>query len=277
MNLSRIRSILYVPGDSERKLARAGEIRADALIVDWEDAVPEPRKANARLATSQAIPQLIRRGRPVFVRLNTLGSAWFGEDCAAAASIEPDGIVLPKAEDPRELREVAGLLPARMGVLPLLESPRGVLSAAKIASCSDRVPALMFGAEDYSVAARVQRSPGEPELSFARSAVCNSARAFAKEAFDSPLMQYKDATAVRESARRGRRLGFTGQAAIHPLQVAAINQVYQPSNAEIAAAREVVRRFERHGGGVYSVQGALEDYPALREALAVLERAGGRE
>ena len=148
-----------------------------------------------------------------------------------------------------------------------------MLNAARIAACSDRVVALMFGAEDYSAETRIKRTAGEPELGFARGWVVNAARAHGREVFDSPPMQYRDSAAVREAAGRGCRQGFTGQAAIHPSQVPVINNAFEPSDAEIDAARSVIRRFHHHGGGVYSVEGALEDYPALREAHAVLRRA----
>lgn len=273
MDLSLIRSVLYVPGDSARKLARAGQIPADALIVDWEDAVAEPCKADARAVTARAFPSLAGRGRPVLLRVNTSGSEWVARDCAAASTISPDGIVVPKCETEEEVRRILSRLPADIPILPLLESPLGVQNAPAIAACSERVVALMFGAEDYSAATRIQRSPGEPELVFARGQVVNAARAYGREVFDSPLMQFRDAEAVQEAAGRGRRAGFTGQAAIHPSQVPLINQAYQPSDGEVAAARSVLRRFREHGGGVYSVGGALEDYPAVREARAVLERA----
>ncbi len=272
MDLSLIRSVLYVPGDSARKLARAAEIPADALIVDWEDAVAEPSKTDARRVTLRAFPSLAGRGRPVLLRVNTCGSAWFEGDCALAARISPDGVVVPKCETAEDVRRIARRLPANTPILPLLESPLGVQNAPTIAASSEHVVALMFGAEDYSAATWIQRSPGEPELAFARGRVVNSARAYGREVFDSPSMQYRNADAVREAANRGRRLGFTGQAAIHPSQVPLINKAYQPSDGEVAAAHSVVRRFREHGGGVYSVSGVLEDYPALREALAILKR-----
>lgn len=272
--LSRIRSILFVPGDSAKKLSRSAGLPADLILIDWEDAVAEANKADARAVTQRALPSVRTDGRALLVRPNPPSSKWFAEDCAAVRRCRPDGVVIPKCESARDVERVAEQLPGLGIIVPLIESPLGVLRAADLASCSDRVRALLFGAEDYCVESRIRRTEDEPEVAFARSSVVNAARAMGKQVFDSPLMQYQDLAAVRSAAQRGRRLGFTGQAAIHPAQLPVINEVYSPSSVEVEEARTVLRRFEEHGGGVYSVQGSLEDYPMVREALAVLERAG---
>lgn len=273
-DLLRIRSILFVPGDSEKKLSRAASVPADLILIDWEDAVAESSKPDARPITQRALPGILGQGRPVLVRLNHPSSEWIAADCEAVRQCELDGVVIPKCESACEVERITEELPAASVIIPLIESPLGVLHAAEIASCSDRVKALMFGAEDYCAETRIRRSDGEPEVTFARSSVVNAARAMRKQVFDSPLMQFEDLAAVCRAAQRGRRLGFSGQAAIHPAQVPVINEAYSPSPKEVEEAKSVLSRFEEHGGGVYSVQGSLEDYPMVREALAVLERAG---
>jgi len=272
--LFRIRSILFVPGDSAKKLSRAAALPADLILIDWEDAVAEANKSDARSVTQRALPSIRSDDRPVLVRPNSPSSAWFAEDCAAVRRCRPDGVVIPKCESVRDVELAAEGLPGLGIIVPLIESPLGVLRAAELASCSDRVKALLFGAEDYCVESRIRRTEGEPEVTFARSSVVNAARAMQKQVFDSPPMQYEDLAAVRRAATRGRQLGFTGQAAIHPAQLPVINDAYSPSAAEVEEAKTVLRRFDEHGGGAYSVQGSLEDYPMVRAALAVLERAG---
>lgn len=273
--LLRIRSILFVPGDSTKKLSRAASLPADLILIDWEDAVANAYKSDARSVTRGALPSLHRQGRLVLVRLNHPSSEWIAADCAAVRRCQVDGVVIPKCESAGDVERVTEALPGEGIVIPLVESPLGVLRAAEIASCSARVKALMFGAEDYCVESRIRRSEGEPELTFARGSVVNAARAMGKQVFDSPLMQFQDLAAVRQAAQRGRRLGFCGQAAIHPAQLPVINEVYSPSPTEVEEAKAVLRRFEQHGGGVYEVQGSLEDYPMVRDALAVLEQADG--
>lgn len=272
--LSRIRSILFVPGDSAKKLSRAASLPADSILIDWEDAVADANKSDARSVTQRALPGLRREGRLVLVRLNHPSSEWVVADCAAVRRCQVNGVVIPKCESVGDVKRVTEELPRAGIIIPLVESPLGVLRAAEIASCSDRVNALMFGAEDYCAESRIRRSEGEPELTFARGSVVNAARAMGKQVFDSPPMQYQDLSAVRQAAQRGRRHGFSGQAAIHPAQLPVINEVYSPSPAEVEEAKAVLSRFEEHGGGVYAVRGSLEDYPMVRDALAVLERAG---
>ena len=272
--LLRIRSILFVPGDSAKKLSRAASLPADSILIDWEDAVAHANKSEARSVTQRALPSLQSQGRLVLVRLNHPSSEWVAADCAAVRRCQVNGVVIPKCESMGDVERVTAELPGAGIIIPLVESPLGVLRAAEIASCSDRVNALMFGAEDYCAETRIRRSEGEPELTFARGSVVNAARAMGKQVFDSPPMQYQDLSAVRQAAQRGRRHGFSGQAAIHPAQLPVINEVYSPSPAEVEEAKAVLSRFEEHGGGVYAVRGSLEDYPMVRDALAVLERAG---
>lgn len=272
LNASALRSILFVPGDSPRKLAKAPSVPADALIVDWEDAVSEANKKKARRVTRDAIRGLAEADPAILIRVNANRPDLVREDCLAVLECSPDGVVIPGCESGEAVQELLRRLPGTAAVFPLLESPMGVLAAAEIAFSSERVAALMFGAEDYSAETRVMRSEGEPELAFARSSVVNAARAAGREVFDSPLMRFRDPSAVRRAARRGRRLGFTGQAAIHPSQVPLINDAYSPSEAEIAAAEAVLERFRAHGGGVYAVEGSLEDKPAVEDALRVLAR-----
>lgn len=272
MDASKIRSVLFVPGDSPKKLSKAPSVAADALIVDWEDAVADASKARARQVTKDAMPGLAGAGAAVLIRVNANRTELIDQDCRTVLECEPDGIVVPGCESGQAVQDLLGKLPGKLVVFALIESPMGVLMAADIATSSDRVRALMFGAEDYSAEARIIRSGGEPELAFARSSVVNAARATRREVFDSPLMRFNDSDEVRLSAWRGRRLGFTGQAAIHPSQVPVINDVFSPSQAETDAASAVLERYRMHGGGVYAVDGTLEDKPAVEDALRLLAR-----
>ena len=272
MDVSSLRSLLFVPGDSPRKLAKAVEAPADALIVDWEDAVADHNKELARTSTLDALPALLAHKMAVFVRLNAGDKETAVADCRTLRQCAADGVVVPKCETARDVEDLLGELPEAMAIVPLIESPTGLLQAARIADCSNRVPALMFGAEDYTAKAQILRTAGEPEVLFARSGVVNAARAMRKEVFDSPLMQYRDLEAVRQAAWRSRRLGFSGQAAIHPAQVEVINEVFLPSQEEMEAAQAIVHRYEEHRGGVYGVAGSLEDHPTVRRALRLIAK-----
>ena len=267
MDSIKPRSVLYVPGDSPRKLAKAAGVPADGFIIDWEDAVAEDRKDAARNATVRAMPTLLDLGRYVFVRRNPTPGVFADADADALRECAPDGVVIPKCEGLEDVEQALDGLPGSVLVFAMIESPQGLHNAHAIAAFSARVAGLMFGAEDYSACTGIIRSEGEPELAYARSQVVNAARAAGREVFDSPSMQYRDLAVVREAAVRARRLGFTGQAAIHPGQVEVINESFLPSDREIGEARAVLRRYEAHGGGVAGFEGALEDKPAVLEAL----------
>lgn len=267
------RSILFVPGDSPKKLSKALDLPADALIVDWEDAVAPDRKAAARLATSAAMPALLECGKTVFVRPNPVGTEWARADQEAIKECSPAGVVVAKCESASDVEYALEGLPERMRAIALIESPLGVLRVAEVVERSQRVAGLMFGAEDYSARAGVHRSAGDPELAFARSSVVNAARALGREAFDSPTMEYLDLQVVREASQRARRFGFTGKAAIHPGQVPAINAAFMPTEEELEHARGVIERHREHGGGVYGADGSMEDMPIVLNALRLVDFA----
>lgn len=268
------RSILFVPGDSPKKLSKAVDLPADAFIVDWEDAVAPDRKAAARLATKAAMPALLERRTPVFVRPNPVGTEWARADQAAIKECCPAGVVIAKCEGASDIEHALDGLPGGMSAIALIESPLGVLRVAEVVDRSKRVAGLMFGAEDYSARAGVRRSDGDPELAFARSSVVNAARALGREAFDSPTMEYGDLQVVRQASQMARRFGFTGKAAIHPGQVPVINAAFMPTEEELEHARGVIERHREHGGGVYGADGSMEDMPIVLNALRLVELAG---
>ena len=273
-----IRSLLFVPGDNAAKLEKAKGVAVDALIFDWEDAVLDEHKAQARATTAAALRARDGYPQPVLIRLNPAGGEAFAADCEALAACPADAVMLPKCESPADIRLLERRSPAALGIFAVIETPRGVLQAPAIAACSERVRAFLFGAEDYSAAMGIERSPGEAELLYARSATVTAARAYGIEAFDSPAMDYRDPEALRASSLRGRRLGFSGRAAIHPNQIPVIEEAYAPAAEEAAEAREILQRFASAGAGAVGLDGRLVDEPILRQArriLARFERRGG--
>ena len=270
MNLANIRCLLYVPGDSPKKLAKASSVPVGGLIVDWEDAVSACDKHLARKYTIEGMPELFHPFRPLYVRINAADSTHFNLDCEALQGCKADGVAIPKCESVRTIETLLGSLPGGMSIMALIETPLGVLRAAELAGCSERVVALMFGAQDYSSAMQMRLTRNEREMLYARGHVVNAARSYSKEVFDSPQMNYRDISLIRESAEQSRSLGFTGQAAIHPAQLAVIHEVYLPTNEELAAARDILDRFEKHGLGVSSTEGVLEDEPTLKRARQII-------
>jgi citrate lyase subunit beta/citryl-CoA lyase len=273
-----LRSLLFVPADSEAKIAKAREIPADALIFDWEDSVLPEMKHLARKRTSEALIARQRFSQAVVIRFNAVGSEQFPTDCHALADTLPDGIMLSKCSSAGDVVELVQALtnkdPAGQCVIyPLIESPRGLFNALEIAHSSDRIAGLAFGAEDFSAAMNIQRTSDQMELLYARSVVVAAARAAGREGYDSPCVDFTDRDKLVVSAQRARNLGFTGQMAIHPSQVDLLNDVFSPTVAEIESARHLIERFSVARTGAVSIEGKMVDEAVLRRARQLLELA----
>jgi len=243
-----MRSLLFVPADSEPKLTKAKQIAADALVLDWEDAVLPENKHSARRLSRDF---LLGRTRPkpfVLIRCNPVSSRSFAEDCKALDAVPPDAVLLSKCQSAAEVLQLDEELnkrdPAKkVRVYPLVESPLGILNAFAIATCSPRVAGLGFGAEDFSAEMRISRTPGELELLYARSALVTACHAAGRDAIDSPFLEWKDSDKLRAHIQAARNLGFTGKLAIHPAQVPVVNEVFSPSPSEVERARRIVDAF----------------------------------
>ena len=246
---------MFVPGDSEGKLAKSKGAESDALVLDWEDAVLSSAKASARDVTRRALESRAEYPQAVIIRVNAVRTGLLEEDLRAVADCDADALMLPKCEGAAHLDLVGERI--NLPIIATVETPLGVVRAIETASHSDRVAGLMFGSEDYSTEMGIERTSGEPETMFARSTVVNAARAFGREAFDSPCMDYKDLDLLRATTAHGRRLGFTGRLAIHPKQPPVINEIYTPNEADVAAARKMLDEFEQTGMGVVGMEGQV--------------------
>ncbi len=272
-----LRSLLFVPGNSTSKMAKAAQLRADAVILDWEDAVLPAEKASARRQTMEFL-QRTEVTPFVFIRFNPAGTAAFEEDCKALPACVPRGIVLSKCRGAEDVKRLAGVLDAtdaaqRCSICALVESPEGRLNAQKISEASSRVSAIAFGAEDFSAEMEIVRTPEELELLYARSVIATVCRAHGKEAIDSPCLEFRDLARVEATAQRAHNLGFTGKLAIHPAQVAILNSVFSPGEAELEHARRIVELFSAAGSGVAVVDGQMVDEAVGGRARRVIELA----
>jgi citrate lyase subunit beta/citryl-CoA lyase len=274
IDLTLIRSLLFVPGDSAKKLDKAKGVIADALIFDWEDAVLFEHKQKARDTTIEALRNRDEYSQPIVIRINPVGDDSFVGDCEALKECRADAVMLPKCISADDIALLENRLAPDVAVIPIIETPLSVLNAASIAACSDRVGAFMFGAEDYSVAMGIERSADELEVLYARSATVTAARAYGIEAIDSPAMDYRDLDALRKSSDRSRRLGFSGRSAIHPNQVPVINEAFTPSAEQATKAAKLLEEFEQADSGAIGIDGRLIDEPILRQARRVVARFG---
>ena len=290
-----LRSMLFVPADSERKLAKAQSVPADALILDLEDSVDTARKEAAReLAAEFMRDRSAIQSRSLWIRVNAVGDRNFAADVWAAVRADADGVVLPKPRsvaDVQALAEQLDALEARMNrtiggtkILPIAtETPSGVLALRDYASAGPRLAALTWGAEDLSAALGAVTAVDEhgewlPPYQIARSLCLFAAGAAEVPAIDTVHTDVGDLDGLRRSALAAHRDGFAGKLAIHPDQVAVLNQAFQPTAAAVAAAQAVVTAFAAaDGAGVVAYEGKMLDRPHLSRARRLLAQAAASE
>jgi citrate lyase beta subunit len=262
--LAHIRSLLFAPGSDERKLRSALSSAADAVVADLEDAVAPAQKKAAR--------ELVAQLRPPIVRINGAGTGWFADDLALVAAAAPDAIVLPKATPDA----VAALGDDGPPVIAIVETADGVRTAYETAA-APRVAALLLGAVDLGAEVGLEPRPDGLEILYARSkVVLDSVAAGIRPPFDIVHLDVRDEAGLEEECRLARSLGFRGKACIHPAQLAVVNRVFAPSEAELAWAREVVEAYEHEtaeGRGVFALNGAMVDLPVVERARRVLAEA----
>ena len=277
MTLMPPRSWLFVPADSEKKIAKALASDADAIIFDLEDSVAADRKAVARTLLKALSP---REGGPRWwVRINPLGSEHLKADLKMLASADVSGIVLPKAESGADVTFIAhrtGNIPVHALVTETAASLFGLLSYRDTKA---PLAAMSWGAEDLSAALGASSKYGpDGELAFtyklARSLTLAGAIAAGVQPVDGVFADFKDDHELELEARAAASEGFTGKLAIHPSQVAIINAAFTPSLAEIAHAEAIIAAFAaKPAAGVLSVGGRMVDRPHLLQAQGVLARA----
>lgn len=276
----RLRSLLFVPGDRPDRFRKAEASGADAIILDLEDSVSPPRKDPARCAVADFLAADPERGGRRFVRINPLDAGMAEDDLAAAAGA--DGIVLPKAVGGLSVAALERLL--RDDPVPILpiatETPLAVFALGSFVETRARLCGLTWGAEDLpaAIGAATSREPDgryTPPYEVVRALALFGAHGAGVPAIETVFPGIDDIGGLRAYARRGARDGFSGMMAIHPTQVAVINEAFTPSDAEVAQARAVVRAFaERLDAGVLAVGGRMVDAPHLKQARLVLTRAG---
>lgn len=274
--VSEPRSWLFVPADSERKIVKALDSEADAVIFDLEDSVAPAQKATAR-EILKGLPER-SNGPEWWVRVNPLGSEFLKEDLKLIGSAYVHGIVLPKAESGADITQLAhrtGNIPIHAIVTETAASLFGLLSYRDPKSS---LAAMSWGAEDLSAAIGASSKYDEDgRLSFtyrlARSLCLAGAAAAGVQPVDGVFADFRDEQGLRSESEAARREGFTGKLAIHPDQVPVINAAFSPSADEIRHAEEIVAAFEAHpDAGVLSVGGKMVDRPHLLQARRVLER-----
>jgi citrate lyase subunit beta / citryl-CoA lyase len=275
------RSWLFVPADSEKKIAKAIASQADAVIFDLEDSVVPTRKREARKIL---IDLAERSGGPDWwVRINPLASEFHKDDLELISRGDISGIVLPKAESGADVTQLAH----RTGNIPIhaivTETAASLFNLLSYRDPKSPLVAMSWGAEDLSAALGASSKHDENgELAFtywlARSLCLAGAVAAGVQPIDGVYADFRDAKGLKAEAEAARREGFTGKLAIHPDQVSIINAAFTPSADEIAFAQSVLDAFESQpDSGTVSVSGRMVDRPHLEQARRVLERGSPTE
>jgi citrate lyase subunit beta/citryl-CoA lyase len=267
--------LLFVPGDDAKKLTKAREVPADALVIDWEDAVLPSRKTTARTLTHDFLVGLPPLSVTILIRFNSAHSAHFEADCDQIGHFPFAGVLLSKCQSPHDILSLEKILEpkdpsGRIKVYALIESAAGLFQAGAIATSSQRIAGLAFGAEDFSADVGITRTPGEPELIYARCTLVTACHAFRLEAIDTPYLEWRNEEKLRAHAQAARNLGFTGKLAIHPSQVPILNEVLSPSRSEIETAQKILAAFSASGAGVTTVDGVMVDAATVRRAHRIL-------
>ncbi len=288
--MDALRSMIFTPGHRRDLIEKAIRSGSDAVIIDLEDAVALDAKPQARELLGDLPPSPV----PLFVRTNGPETGMIWDDVIAAGRAGVAGLVIPKAEHADIVKQIDGALTAlemtsghtvgSIGIVPLIESALGVRNTYDMAMASDRVECVMFGGgEQGDLVADLgcEWTPEGTGLMQARAQVLMSSRAAGIEhPFEAVFMDFRNLEALRVESELARRLGYVGKVAIHPAQVAVINDVFTPAPDVVAYQRKVLEAFEKaeaDGSASISVDGKMVDYAVARVARAVIARADAAE
>jgi len=282
-----MRSLLFVPGDSERKLSRAPQSGADALILDLEDSVAPAHRPLARRQTRDFLASSVSADFRRYVRINPLSSGAALDDLASVVGGKPDGILLPKCE-PQDLQTldhylsaletVSDLVPGTIRIVAIAtETPTAMFSLGGYRGVSPRLEAITWGAEDLAacLGGNNRRADGvyDDVYRLARSLCLLGAAAAGVIPIDTIYTDFKDEFGLAAECAAARRSGFAAKMAIHPAQVPVINQAFAVSQEDLAWARKVVQAFaENPEAGTIAIEGKMIDKPHLTLARRLVDQ-----
>ncbi|MEK4970172.1 HpcH/HpaI aldolase/citrate lyase family protein [Cytobacillus sp. FSL R7-0696] len=276
--MNQMFSFLFVPAISTKMVNKALTIKQSAIILDLEDSVAHSKKHVAREKVSGYMSELNEWDRQrVYIRINDSESPYFYHDLQLVKVCKPRGLFIPKTEDKNMIKEIATYLADEsIALIPLIETAKGIHYSFDIATATETVERLAFGAVDYCLDTNIEVGEGREELLYARSQLVNaSAAAKTLPPIDSVFLHLENSNDLIKETTHGRKLGFAGKLAIHPKQVVRINDVYhQENHNRIYEAKEVIRLFEnaeKEGKASINVNGRLVDYPVYKQAKKLLQ------
>lgn len=277
-------SMLFVPADQERFLAKAGQRGADALILDLEDAVARPAKAGARANLASFTQRLKSAGVPIYIRVNNEPELLAG-DLQAAVAAGCDGLLMPKVDTPeqvlqldaamRKLEQEHGRSPGSIPVVALIESPLGICNVIAIAKASKRLSGMLFGVEDFGAAMGMESRPEGMTGPAQTMAIAAAAAGLQPLGLPGSVADFSNPDAYRALAIHAKRIGMRGSVCIHPAQVPILNEVFGGSEEEAQHARRLLTAFDASvaaGKGAVAHEGRMIDEPIAVRARRFLQR-----
>jgi citrate lyase subunit beta / citryl-CoA lyase len=289
------RSLLFIPANSWKMLNKAALEMEDGVLIDIEDACPVAERETGRVFARDIAPVLKAKGIDVLVRVNSIPTGVTADDLKIVVSKHLDAIMLPKAESKEDIlavekmlakEEKARKLKKKIGILPLLESPKGVINAYSIATASDRIVALGFGAGDFMrelgegfTIARLTPDEYFPVLLYPRSVISSTACALKIPAIDTPFFGLLiDTEGLERETSRAKLLGFKGKMITHPRHVETVNKVFSPSPDDIVFSRRMVEAYKdasAQGKGTAVLDGKMIDYAMYEMGMDMIAKAEG--
>ncbi|WP_458398730.1 HpcH/HpaI aldolase/citrate lyase family protein [Anaerotignum sp.] len=276
------RSLLYVPGSSEKKMEKALQIDADGIIFDLEDAVSISEKDAAREMVAAMLPKVEHQEK--IVRINAMDTFWGIEDLKMILKAQPDTIILPKANVDHVkmadqimtvLEEHYGLPIGGIGLIPLLETTDGILNARAIIGAAARVNGVQLGAEDLTKELSVARTREGGEIGFARSMMACAGCAEKVDIIDTPFTGIHDLEGLEADTEKAKTFGITGKTCIYPTHVEVINRLFSPTTEAVDHARRLLAAFDEaiaEGKGACMFEKKMIDQPVADRARKLIEK-----
>ena len=254
------RSLLYVPGSSQKMISKAQTITADAVIFDLEDAVSISEKDQARDNVTRALSEMKNSGKEIIVRINAMDTLWGYKDIMAIASLYPDAIILPKANENSLITAdmMLGAMEKELGaelytikLIPLFETTYSIANAYQVLGATPRIDGVQLGAEDLTKEQEITR-------------------------IDTPYTGIKDLDGLKKDTELVKSIGFTGKTCIHPTHIEVINEVFSPTAEEIENANGILAAFEEainDGKGACMYKNKMVDAPVAERAERIIKKA----
>lgn len=277
--ISPLRSVLYVPASNIKALAKVPSLKCDAVIFDLEDAVASDAKVQAREQLTAHYQACQPGPMQLCVRVNRYTSPWYADDIKLAAQLSPDAVVLPKVETAEEIHRAAHDLfiagcSDRTKIWALIETPKGVLASATLASGSPKLAALVLGLNDLAKDLRAELTVDRQALLYVMSAVVLAARAQNLHVFDGVCPDLMDAAGFEQQCKQAKAMGFDGKTLIHPDQIGPANLIFSPSPESVRQAEKICAawRADAHKG-VTVVDGQMIEALHVQQAERILALA----